>query len=101
MQHLLPSCWRSEQLTPVQSLLSLGTVSQRSPKSCSFLLLLNALLRLRQQKTSLGHRSELPSVLPVRLLSRQLGCLGLCQLGVTAAVLQGGTEGVLPGKMNF
>lgn len=38
-------------------------------------------------------RSELLPVLPVQLLSRQLGCLGLCQLGLTGAVLQGGAEG--------
>jgi len=40
-------------------------------------------------------------VLLVQLLSGQLGWLGLGPLGVTAAVLQGGAEGVVAGKMNF
>lgn len=99
-QYLLPSCWRSEQLMPVQSLLSLGPGSLRNPESCSFLLLLDALLRLRQQKSNEGHGIWAP-ICAAHLLRAQLGCLGLCQVGVTAAVLQGGAEGVVSGKTNF
>lgn len=55
---------------------------------------------LRQQKTSVGDRVWAQVCAACRL-SRQLGCLGLCQPGVTAAVLQGGAEGVVSGKMNF